>query len=92
MEDILKCISNNPTAYANMHACSNNIHKTQYHQQTKNTQEGRGQDHSQQSSTVINKDHIHKNINTPKDNETVQQKSEENKIWANSQKTRLSYP
>ena len=61
--------------YVTMYTCSNNIPKTQYHQQTKNTQQGRGHDHSQQSSKVINKDHGHKNINTPEDNETVQQKS-----------------
>ena len=76
LEDILKCISNNPMAYGNMHTCSNNIHKTQYHQQTKNTQPGRGQDHSQQSSEVVNKDHRHKNMNPPEDNEIVQRKSE----------------
>ena len=42
----------------------------------KSTQQGRGQDHSQQSSEVVNKDHIHKNINTPEDNGTIQQKFE----------------
>ena len=75
MEDILKCISNNPMVYANMHTNNSNIHNTQCHQQTKNSQQGRGEDNSQQSSKVINKNHRQKTLNTPEDNGIVQQNS-----------------
>ena len=76
MEDILKCIINNPMAYGNMHTNNSNIHITQHHQQPKNSQQGRGEDDSQQSSEVINKNHRQETLNTPEDNGIVQQKSE----------------
>ena len=65
LEDILKCISNNPMAYANVHTHSsnNNMLKSENQQQTKNVQQGRGQDHKQ------------KTINTPDDTDTRQQSS-----------------
>ena len=62
-------------AYANMQTSNSNIHNTQCHQQTKNTQQGRGENNSQQSSEVIKKSQT-KTLNTPEDNGIVQQNSE----------------
>ena len=55
-----------------MHTNNSNIHNTQCHQQSKNSQQGRGEGNSQQSSKVINKNHRQK---TPEDNGIVQQNS-----------------
>ena len=60
LEDILKCISHNPTAYANMHTHCSNSQKAQYQQQTNNTKQGRVQHHSQQNSEIVQKDHRQK--------------------------------
>ena len=63
--------------YANAHTTSNS-HNTQFHQQTKNTQQGRAEDkedNSQQGSEVINNDHRQETINAPEENGTAQQKS-----------------
>ena len=89
LEDILKHISSNPMVFANAHTTSNS-HNTQCHQQTKITQQGRAENNSQQGNKVINNNHIHQTINAPEENGTAQQKKwgYQNKIWANSQKTR----
>ena len=93
LEHILKCISNNSMVYANMQTNNSNIHNAQCHQQTKNTQQGRGEDNSQQSSKVINKTHRQKTLNTPEDNGIVQQNSEVKTryVWTVKKPDRLSY-
>ena len=94
LEDILKCISNNPTVYANMHTNNNNIHNIQWHQLTKHTQQGWGEDKSQQSSKIINKDHRQKTLNTPENSGRVQPYSKVVKVrygWTVKKPDRLSY-
>ena len=88
LEDILRCISSNPIAYANAHTNNSNIHNTQCHQQTKNTQQGRA------GSEVINNDHRPETINTPEENGTAQQKSKVIKTrygWTVKKPDRLLY-
>ena len=74
LEDILKCISNNPMVYANMYTTNNNIHNSQYHQQTKNTQQGRGEGNRKAAKLSITI--TDKKLNTPENNGIVQQNSE----------------
>ena len=66
LDDILKHINNNPTAYANADT-NNNIHSAQYSQQTNNSQKGRVMDNGEQSSEVTDNNHRQENVNIPKD-------------------------
>ena len=76
MNDILKHINNNPTAYANADTNNNNIHSAQYSEQTNNGQKGRVMDNREQSSEVTDHDHRQENVNIPKEKRTVTQNSE----------------
>ena len=76
LDDILKHISNNPTAYANTGTSNNNIHSAQYSQQINNSQKGRAMENREQSSKVTDNEHRQKNVNIPKDKRTVPQNGE----------------
>ena len=64
LDDILKHINNNPTAYAITNTNKNNIHSAQYSQQTDNTQKGRAMDNRGQGN------YRQETVNIPKDKRT----------------------
>ena len=70
MDDILKHINNNPTAYAIADTNKNNIHSAQYSQQTDNSQKGGGMDNREQSSEVTDNNYRQETVNIPKDRRT----------------------
>ena len=67
LDNILKHISNNLTAYANTDTNNNNIHSAQYSQQTNNSQKGRAMDNREQSSEVTDNDHRQETIQNTKE-------------------------
>ena len=70
LDDILKHINNNPTAYAIAETNKNNIHSAQYSQQTDNSQKGRGMDNREQSSKITDNSNRQETVNIPKDKRT----------------------